>query len=59
MNAIVSASLSLAVIGVFALAGGGLWLILGKGNRKKGLLMLVAALVLLANVLIWSLPASA
>jgi hypothetical protein len=45
---------SLVMLGAFALAGGGLWLILKARDRKKGALMLVAALVMLGNVLIWT-----
>jgi hypothetical protein len=47
--------LSIMVIASFALAGGGLWLSLKRRDFKKGLLMLVAAVVLLGNVLIWTL----
>jgi hypothetical protein len=45
--------LSIAVIVVFALSVGGIRLI-KLGERGKGILMIVAAAVLLANVLIWS-----
>ena len=48
--------LSIAVIGALGLVIGGLWLLIKKGERKKGLLMLGAAAVLFVNVLIWSLP---
>ncbi len=48
--------LAIAMIAVFALVGGGLWLIIKGGNKKQGSLMLIAAAVLLANVLIWSIP---
>jgi hypothetical protein len=48
--------LAIAMLAVFALTGGGLWLITKGGNKKQGSLMLVAAAVLLANVLIWSIP---
>jgi hypothetical protein len=47
--------LSIAVIAVFLLLGGGVAL-LRKGDRQKGVLMLVAALVLFGNVLIWTVP---
>jgi hypothetical protein len=56
MQTIASIALSLAVIAAFALLGGGLYLLIKLGNRKQGLLMLLAAAVLLANVLIWTLP---
>ena len=48
-------ALSLAVIASFALAGGGAWLLVARKERKQGVLMLVAAAVLFANVLIWTL----
>lgn len=48
--------LSIAVLAVFALVAGGIRLIMTKRDRRKGALMLVAALVLLGNVLIWTLP---
>ena len=46
---------SVMVLAVFALSAGGMWLIAKRRDRKKGLLMLVAAVVLLANVGIWTL----
>ena len=48
-------ALSLAVIAAFALAGGGAYLLVRRRERRQGVLMLVAALVLFANVLIWTL----
>lgn len=55
METFAATALSLTVLATIALTAGGLWLV-GKGkNRKQGTLMLVAAAVLLANVLIWSL----
>ena len=52
-------ALSIAVLAAFALAGGGLWLLIKRKERKQGLLMLLCALVFFANVLIWTLPTSA
>jgi LPXTG-motif cell wall-anchored protein len=46
---------SIAVIGAFALTGGGLWLLIKRKERKQGLLMLLAALVLAGNVAVWTL----
>lgn len=46
--------LSIAVIAMFVLIWGGARTWRG-GDRKKGVLMLVCALVLLGNLLIWSL----
>ena len=56
MQTVASAALSIAVLAAFALAAGGLYLLIAKANRKQGPLMLVAAAVLFANVLIWTLP---
>ena len=54
MQTVASAALSLAVLAAFALVGGGIYLLVSKRNRKQGLLMLVAAAVMFANVLIWT-----
>ncbi|WBY17686.1 hypothetical protein PF049_05965 [Erythrobacteraceae bacterium WH01K] len=51
-----SVFLSIAMLGVFALAVGAV-LLWRRGVRKQAGLMIVAALVLLANVLIWTVPA--
>jgi hypothetical protein len=48
--------LSLAVLAALALVGGGAWRFVRRGERLQGGLMVVAALVLLANVLIWAWP---
>ena len=53
-SGLVSTLLSLAMIVAFLLGGGGMWLIVRRGDVKKGVLMLVAALVLLGNVLLWT-----
>ena len=45
--------MSISVIAVFALTAGGIRLF-RAGDRTKGVLLLIAALVLLINVLIWS-----
>jgi hypothetical protein len=50
------ALLSLCMLAVFALALGGGWMIVRRGEKKQGVLMLIAALVLLGNVLIWAWP---
>lgn len=50
------ALLSISMLAVFALVAGGGWMIAKKRNRKQGVLMLIAALVLLGNVLIWAWP---
>ena len=55
MYTIAVTALSLAVIASFALLGGGAWLLLKRKERKQGVLMLLAAGVLFANVLVWTL----
>ena len=47
---------TIAMLAVFALAGGGVWTIVKRREAKRGALMLVAGLVLLGNVLIWTWP---
>ena len=52
--------LGMAMLAVFALAAGGIYLFRrSPRDRRRGGLMLVAAIVLLANVLIltWPMPA--
>ena len=49
---LISALLSIAMIGVIALIWGAWRMAFKQGNKQKGALMLVAALVLLGNVLI-------
>lgn len=55
MLGIANIALSIAMLAVFALGAGGVWLIVKQRDRKRGVLMLVAALAVLANVLIWTL----
>ncbi len=55
MYTIAVAALSLAMIAAFALVGGGAYLLVRRNERKQGVLMLLAAAVLFANVLIWTL----
>ncbi len=45
--------LSLAALAALALLGGGLWLALRRGERRRGGLMVAAGLVLLFNVWSW------
>lgn len=47
--------LSIPMLAGFALAAGGLYLLLTRRDRKKGALMLVAAGVMFGNVLVWTL----
>ncbi|HYI42605.1 MAG TPA: hypothetical protein VD768_03160 [Sphingomicrobium sp.] len=55
METISSTAMALAVIASFLLAIGGVRLMAGRETRSRGALMLVAAMVLMANVLIWTL----
>lgn len=48
--------LTIAMFAVFALGAGGIYLWRKRGEKQRGLLMLAAALVILANVLIWTVP---
>ena len=48
-------ALSIAMLAVFALSGGGIWLIAKKRDRRRGVLMLVAAAVILGNIAIWTM----
>ncbi len=49
-----AALLSVCTIAVLALAVGGVWALARRPNKLQGVLMLVAALVLLGNILIWT-----
>ena len=48
-------TLSLLMIAFVILTGGGLWVLLKRGHKGRGILMIVAGLVMLGNVLIWTL----
>ena len=50
-----AALLSIMMIGVFALAAGGAYVLIKRRDRKRGVLMLAASAVILGNVLIWTL----
>ena len=50
------ALLSISMLAVFALCAGGGWVIAKRAEKKQGVLMLIAAAVLLANILIWAWP---
>ncbi|BCA61101.1 hypothetical protein HMP09_0335 [Sphingomonas sp. HMP9] len=52
---IAAAAPTIAMLGMFACLIGGVMLIAKKRDTKKGVLMLVMAAVLLANVAIWTL----
>jgi hypothetical protein len=55
MGTVAAATLTIAMIAVFLLAVGGIRLVMRGKERQKGWLMIVAAMVLLGNVLIWTL----
>ncbi len=55
MNAISSAAPAIAMLAAFACAIGGGWMIRTRRDPKRGWLLVVMALVLLGNVLIWTL----
>jgi high-affinity Fe2+/Pb2+ permease len=49
-----SVAMALAMIAAFLLAAGGLKLVLDRQTRVRGVLMIVAAAVLVMNVMIWT-----
>ena len=55
MNGVSATFLSILMVAAFLLVWGGVYLLVKKGDRKKGVLMLVAAAVAVGNVLIWTL----
>ncbi|HKR16253.1 MAG TPA: LPXTG cell wall anchor domain-containing protein [Rhizorhapis sp.] len=48
--------LSIIMLAGLMLLGGGLWMIFKRRDQKRGLLMLIAALVMFANVAVWLVP---
>jgi len=54
MQTFASLELGIAMIAAFLLIAGGIVLIRRDHDRKRGVLMLVAAAVLIANVAIWT-----
>lgn len=51
-----SAFLALAMLAVFALGAGGVYSLVKRKDRRRGILMLIAAVVLLVNVLLIAWP---
>jgi len=47
--------MSIVMIAAFLLTAGGIRLIAGRRDRRKGVLMLIAAAVAVGNVLIWTI----
>ncbi|WP_181008306.1 hypothetical protein [Sphingomonas montanisoli] len=56
MSTIASLILSMLMLATVLLGAGGVWVIVKRGDRKRGVLMLIAAVVMLANVLISAWP---
>lgn len=46
---------AISMLAVFALIFGGIYLLVKKRERQKGILMLVLAVVIFGNVVIWTL----
>ena len=55
MSSFGSAAMALAMIAAFLLIAGGVKLSLTRESRVRGILMVVAAAVLIVNVLIWTI----
>ncbi|WP_010545881.1 hypothetical protein [Sphingomonas elodea] len=53
LSALYPLVMGIAMLAVLALAWGGV-AVLRRGDRQRGVLMLVCALVILGNVLIWT-----
>jgi len=54
MDNISSVAMALAMVAAFLLIAGGVKLVLARQTRVRGMLMIVAALVLVMNVMIWT-----
>ncbi len=57
MTPITWLAVAIAIVAIFALGAGGSWMITGRKDRQRGVLMIICALVILGNVLLWTLPA--
>ena len=55
LTGIGAAAPAIAMLGMLACIAGGIYLIATKRDRKKGTLLLVMSVVLLGNVLVWTL----
>lgn len=53
LAAIAGMAPSIAMLGCFACIAGGAWMIAKRRDRTKGVLLIVMAVVLFGNVLIW------
>ena len=54
MDEITSGAMALAILAAFLLVGAGIKLALKRETRARGVLMIVAAAVLVTNVMIWT-----
>ncbi len=54
MENIASGAMALAMIAAFLLVAGGIKLALSRQTRARGVLMIAAALVIVMNVMIWT-----
>ena len=54
MNNFSTLALTLAMIAGFLLLGGGVKLAFARQTRGRGVLMIIASLVLIMNVMIWT-----
>ena len=54
MGNFLSAAMAVAMVGAFLLGVVGVKLMLARQTRGRGILMIAAALVLLMNVMIWT-----
>jgi hypothetical protein len=54
MNSFSSIAMAAAMIAGFLLLGGGVRLVSRRQTRGRGVLMIVAALVIVTNVMIWT-----
>jgi hypothetical protein len=54
MSNVSALAMGVAMIAALVLLGGGVKLALGRQTRARGILMIAAALVLVTNVMIWT-----
>ena len=54
MQGVSSAVMAIAMIAAFLLVAGGFYLLRERQTRTRGVLMIVAALVIVMNVMIWT-----
>ena len=56
MNGPAGLTLSLLMLAGLFLGGGGVWMMISRRDHKRGWLMILAAVVMFANVAIWTMP---